>query len=935
MGIFKILVWVAAIIFTLNAEDIGGMSSASIVQSIKANPALLDTPQAQQLMQEKGVTKGEVLQKVDQATKSAAEQSSSTTTTSTTTTSAVKDTSAPSVADASAIDPEANQKDLVQRFLKNPLTYEEPDARYKRLITQQLKEKSAPLKRYGEAFFENKNGIDLTSLPVPDGYRLSPNDTLSITLYGPRSDAMTPIINRDGNIILPSFGPLHVAGLSFVEAKKVITDALVQAFPNVGVVVSISKYSTIQVTLAGEVAAPGVYSVTSFSTVKDALIVAGGIAPNGSMRMVQVKRANRVIRVVDLYKIIRDGDKRQEVLLQAGDVIVVPIVKQTIILEGGVKNQGIYEPKSDETFASILHYAGGLKAQSSKYDIKLTRFVDNEKVVTLSLDLSHAGSTKLHDQDHIYVYDLASANMRGVTLYGNIVKPGLRPLTGKNMTLGDLLRPEITQLSIKGVFLEQTLFDYAMIKRIDENLSEKMIGFSLADALSNKTPIQLHNRDEIYILNTASVRPAPKVSIGGECVAKAGDYKYLDNMTVYDLINAAGTTCVVDYHHINIVSYDPQTYKPINKTVDIIKDGLTKLTPSDQVTLYNYFTINPIHNVVVSGQVNKPGEYPIGDATTVKDLLLAAGGLTERADQKIEIVHYNLKDGKRVSTVTRTTIADTMGAASPKVMPYDEINVFTIPNWGKHRTVKLVGKVRYPGEYTIQEGEKLVDVLKRAGGFTDTAFLNGTVFTRVDIKKIQQDAITAQIQELEHKATIIAAQPKSSSAGSISMNDTSPLMAMIGSLKEQAKTLDIPGRMTVHLDADLERLAQSPYNVTLKDGDALYVPEKEDSITVVGEVMNPSALIYTTDDANAYIANSGGFKESADPSNAFVIHANGEAEKINKGLFTSSSKVGVGDSIVVPIKLESYPTMLFIKDISSILYQFAVTVAALKTIGTF
>lgn len=918
----RIVVVIAAVILSLGAAE--SMSNGQIIEAIKANPALLDSPQAKQYMQKKGLSA-----KKESGVKPG-----------TTTAHPVDEASLSAVYDKNdtdiphAVDLNASRSLSVKDFLKNPLTYEEADARFKRLMTQQIKEQTMPLRRYGESFFANKNGIDLASLPVPDGYRLAVNDTLSITLYGPKSDELSLAVDRDGTIVLPSFGPLHVAGLSFVEAKKVIGDALAQAFPNVGVVVTIAKYSTIQVTLAGEVTAPGVYNVTSFSTVKDALITAGGIAANGSMRGVEVKRGSRVIKVVDLYKIIRDGDKRQEVLLEAGDAIVVPIVKKTVTLEGGVKNPAIYEPKPNETLADILYYAGGLKAQSSKYDIKMTRYTDNEKVEIVSIDAKDAAVTKLKDQDRIYVYDLAAANMQGVTLYGNVVKPGFRALPQKGMTLSALLGPEIRQQTMKGVFLEQTLFDYAMIKRIDDNLSEQLIGFSLADALHGKTAVPLHNRDEIYIFNEASVRPIPKVTVEGECIVKPGAYRYLDNMTVPDLINTAGVSCAVpDYAHVKVLSYDPVTHNPVIRIVDLFKDTMVRLAPSDEVTLFNFYTAHPIPQVTLNGEINKPGTYPIGDATTLREVILAAGGVTDKADSKIEVVHYEVVKGKRTAVIVPYGMTDVMGEASPRVKAYDEITVFTIPDWGKKKTVKIVGKVRYPGEYTIQEGDKLSDVLRRAGGFMPEAFLDGAVFTRKDIKKIQEEAIQSQLRELEHKAAVIAASPKTTPTPGVGGTDS--LMSMIGALKEQAKTMNVPGRMSIRLDRDTQRLSQSPYNIVLKDGDALYVPEKEDSVSIVGEVMNPSAMIHTTDDPDFYVAKAGGMKDSADASSIFIVHANGEAEKLTRGyLFNSGAKVGPGDSIVVPLKLDAYPTMMFVKDITAILYQFAVTAAALKTIGS-
>lgn len=927
MKFLKIIALYMMLVLSVNAEDIGGMPSASIVQAIKSNPNILNSPQAQQMMQQKGVTASEVLQKVDQVSKPA------TTSPTATAEEPSNKVDAEKKADTVKEEPVAVDADVTQMY-RSPLTVEKTNDYAKRLLSRQIKGQASALQRYGFEFFSNKNGMDLSSLPVPESYRLVPKDVLSVILYGPKSDNMSLTVDKEGNIVIPSFGPLHIAGLSFGDAKKTISDALMAAFPNVGVTVNITQFSTIQVTLAGEVATPGIYNVSSFSTVKEALISAGGLSKNGSMRSVVIKRGGRVYKDIDLYTIIR-GSGRSDPLLQAGDIIVVPVMGKSVIIDGDVKRPAIYEAKSNTTIGELIYLAGGLSAEANKNDIRITRYEAHQRMSALNVSLIEAKKMVAMDQDSVYVHGLDKSNLRGITLYGNIVKPGFWPLPKEGMGVRDFFKQEIAQNTLRGVFLEDTYFDYAIIKRIKSNLKEEIIGFSLAKVLNGEEKISLYSRDQLFILNRSTVTPPSIVKISGECIARPGEYRFFDKMTFESLMSTVGTTCPIDRKKVTIVSPDPIAMTLKVRVVDTIKEKVVPLKEFDDIRTIGFFTTNPIKQAVIIGEVYKPASYPISEKTTLKDIILAAGGMTDKASaDKIEVVGYEVINNIRTRKVQNLTVAQAMSDSSPLLTNYDEVTVFKIPKWNERKAVKIMGKVKYPGEYVVGEGDRLSDVLIRAGGFSDEAFLTGAVFTRVDIKKIQTDAITAQINELEHKATIIAATPKSSTTGTVASSDSSSLMAMIGSLKEQAKTLDIPGRMTVHLDDDLVKLAQSPYNVTLKDGDALYIPEREDSVTIVGEVMNPSAVIHTTNDAQVYIDNAGGLKESADESNIFVIHANGEAEKVSKNFYTANAKVGLGDSIVVPIKLDAYPTMLFVKDISSILYQFAITVAALHTIGT-
>ena len=335
----------------------------------------------------------------------------------------------------------------------------------------------------------------------------------------------------------------------------------------------------------------------------------------------------------------------------------------------------------------------------------------------------------------------------------------------------------------------------------------------------------------------------------------------------------------------------------------------------------------------INGEVYSPGKYPIDSKTTVKDLVLAAGGLTDRAGDKVEIVHYIVEDGKRKRVIEHISRATIMSKNSPKVKNYDEIKIFKIPYWSKKKSVTIKGQVLYPGTYPIEDGDRLVDLIKRAGGFTDNAFIDGAVFTRKDIKKMQEKGLAREVKELEKKITYMAASP--TQAGEKS-GDKQMLISLLDKLKEEIKDINMTGRIIVKLDKDIGKLSNSPYNIILKDGDSLYIPSAEDSVVVMGEVLNPSAQIYNPDFTfSDYIERCGGLKESAGVDSIYVIHANGEAKKIEAGyFFISNAKIQKGDTIVVPMKIDTVSNMQLAKDITSIFYQLAVSAAALKTIGS-
>ncbi len=905
--IFFLLIGIA-----LYAEGLGGgASNAAIIQAIKANPALLDSPQAKAMMQDAKAPAVSTVTKVDPPVNNIVPESNTT------------------------VDQTLNMSlgsEDIAAFYRSPLSIEKNDAYSKRLMTRQTKESPKALKRYGIEFFSNKNGMDLASLPVPENYKLVPKDVLNVVLYGPKSDNMSLTIDKDGTVVIPSFGPLQIAGLSFSEAKKTISDALMAAYPNVGVTVTISQFSSIQVTLAGEVAVPGLYNVSSFSTIKEALISAGGLSANGSMRSVKIKRQGRIYAIIDLYTIIR-GTGRSDPLLRAGDIIIVPIMGKNVVIDGDVKRPAIYEAKENTSIADLIAYAGGIQASASKNDIRITRYEGHQGMKVFNVSLVESTKMIAQDQDKVYVHNLDKSNLRGIVLYGNVVKPGFWPLEKDGTPLKEFFGREIAQNTLRGVFLEDTYFNYAIIKRTSANLKEELIGFSLSDALSGKEKISLKNRDELYILNSSTVTPPSVVKISGECISRAGEYKFLSNMTLEALLSTAGTTCPIDRSRVTIVSPDPISMTMKVRVVDMLREKV-KLGEFDDIRTVGYFTTNPIQEVKINGEIYKPGSYPIADkATTLNDLIRASGGLTEKASMdKVELVRYSIHNDIRVRNVKTISVAEATSETSPQLQAYDEVTVFKIPHWNERKSVTIQGKVKYPGEYAIEDGETMSDALKRAGGFTDAAYVEGAVFTREDLKIRQREGMERQIKDLESRVMYISTKP--TEAGQ-SGGDKTQLVSMLGVLKEDVAKTPLVGRLAVHLDRDLGRFKGSTSDILLKNGDALYIPEREDSVVVQGEVLNPNAIVYNKEYAlDDYLNKSGGIKESGDDSSIFVVHANGEAETFKTSfLFGSNTQIGPGDVIVVPMYISTLSGIGLAKDITAILYQLAVSAAALHTVG--
>jgi protein involved in polysaccharide export with SLBB domain len=885
----------------------------NVLDTVRANPALLDTPQGQVLLKKYGLTKEEV-----KALLASGSQSGSKKTVQKPTQHITTSTPTPSV--KKVVQPSTSHHTLGymsnDQLLKN----------IKRLQQQPFEMKGLP--HFGFNFFANANTFDPTTLPTPDYYILTPGDKLTIQMYGSTNKTYSLPIDNNGDIMIPVIGPKHVAGKEFGEIKKSLASTIEKTFPGSKAVVNIQKFSTIQVILTGEAKAPGIYNLPSLSTVQTLLVEAKGVLPTGSLRNIEIYRNGQLIDRIDLYKLL-NGHPAKETLLRAGDIVHIHRAGKQIAIYGEIKKPAIYELKKSESSQKLLNYAGGLSPKASHDAIVVKRYDNHHALKTYRLTLNDFKHFKLHDGDEVCIYPLDSAKKENIYLFGSVIKPGPRALDKKDFTLHALLHREAPK-SLDQLFLPSTYFKYGYIKRHLPNLEEKIISFNPLKVYEGQDDMILQKEDEVYFLSRYDVMEAPYVSIGGQ-VLKPGLYRYLEGLSLSDLINIAGVKRLAD-ENIQITTYATPNHLPKTITVNLKREPNFQLHPYDEIYLFNYYATHQKKSVTVNGEVIKPGSYAIDQKTTLQDIIQIAGGLTERASKRGEIVRYYIENDERKRQIIPFQL-DNKTLSQP-LKNHDVITIFRIPKWSEQKRVTLKGEVKYPGTYIITEGERLADVIERAGGFTDTAFLEGAVFTRESVKRMQRKQLERALNRLKKHAMIIASQPSDFGMGNMMPND---LLTSINALIEQAKEAQPIGRITIKLSKNIEDFRKSGSNIVLKNGDTLFVPTKNDTVAVLGEVLNPTALVYQKSmSVWDYIERAGGLSENANDESIYIVHANGEAEKLDNGLFVvNTPKIHPGDTIVVPIHIKTYSNLQIAKDATQIIYQLSVGVASLKTIGVF
>jgi len=273
---------------------------------------------------------------------------------------------------------EENYEELAKRL--NPFAYKSSAELRYGLSSKQLLKETSKLTRYSMNFYANENVVNSSALPTPDNYIISSGDTIRVHIYGDRDKEYSLEVNNNGNIDIEYIGPVKIAGLEYKNAKEVLISKLTKHFKQSNFNINMEKYSSIQVTLVGDVKHPGIYNVSSFSTAKDLLIVARGVRDTASVREILIKRNAKTIATIDFYDLLFKAKNITTTLLKHGDIIVIKEAKKLVTIDGFINHASIFELKSTETLSKLIEYAGGMKANASKKNIKVDRYANNSSI---------------------------------------------------------------------------------------------------------------------------------------------------------------------------------------------------------------------------------------------------------------------------------------------------------------------------------------------------------------------------------------------------------------------------------------------------------------------------------------------------------------------------------------------------------------------------
>lgn len=416
-----------------------------------------------------------------------------------------------------------------------------------------------------------KTFAPVNQIPVTPDYTIGPGDELLVRVWGQVEANQNVVVDRNGMITLPKVGPISVVGVRYQNLQAHIKAAISRTFQNFELDVSLGKLRSVQVFVVGQAARPGNYTVSSLSTLVNALFASGGPSARGSMRHIQLKRSGKVITEFDMYDLLLKGDKSKDVQLLSGDVIYIPNIGAMAAVAGSVNTSAIFELKGKEDLSDLLKLAGGLTNVAAGQKVSVERIHARETRKVEEFELSSTGLTKpIHDGDLVTVYSISSRFDNAVTLRGNIAIPGRHPwkegmrvsdvIPDKDALLSDTYwrkQNQASQVNISGSgslrnevkrSLAEVNWDYAVIERLNsKDLTTSLIPFNLGKAVIDrdiKQNLLLQANDTITIFSKDDIQvPVASrtkyVVLEGE-LAHPGVYQVKADETLRDLVARTG-----------------------------------------------------------------------------------------------------------------------------------------------------------------------------------------------------------------------------------------------------------------------------------------------------------------------------------------------------------------------------------------------------------
>ena len=598
---------------------------------------------------------------------------------------------------------------------------------------------------------------------IDEGYILAPGDELRITVFGDNNLEFVSKIDLNGNISFPNLGVFFAAGNSFATVKNRLKVFLGKYYsgllssPNRTFLdVSLTQIRPVKVSVLGNVTTPGPHLVNGMATVLNALYASGGISTSGTLRDVKVYRNNKLIKTIDLYDYITQGNIDQDIRLANNDVLFVGPRISSVTLQGEVKKAAIYEIKDGETLEDLFKYSGGLSAVASTNAVNVSRikpFKDrNQELVfdrfltTVNYSNQNSKGFVITDGDVVTVQEILTKQKNRVFIEGNVNAPGSYAL--------DIYKDLKTLINTgaKGVSIN-TYFQKLDINSEDSqgNLSFKT--YNLSSVLNDKVTVSLQENDRIKIYSLEEVRGEQKVTISG-FVSEPKTVFWSENLSIFDLIFQSVSYDELEFQskvltsRLDLKRFDEQTglYNLSQYSIDKLEDlKTTYLMPKDEVVLYTKSVSEDTNPTIrVLGKVANSGEFSLAKSMYVEDAILMAGGFLEdaektyvninRLDRDIETGSYSKLETYQVDMDYLLGITKT--PSNPFILQNkDIVTVFAPIRAFEQPVISVRGEVKYPQNIVLDNDQvSMKKIIDLAGGLTTNSNIKSSYIVRDSLK---------------------------------------------------------------------------------------------------------------------------------------------------------------------------------------------------------
>jgi len=658
-------------------------------------------------------------------------------------------------------------------------------------------------------------------IATPSSYVVGPDDELVINVFGYSEMRYNLDVKENGEVYIPSVGPIYVSGLTLEQATEKIKSKLASTIyraissGQTRVQIKLGKIRSIRVTVIGEVYKPGTYTISSLTTLYNVLYLCGGPSNLGSYRQIEVIRGNKLVKKADLYDFLCRGIQKDNILLQEGDVIRIPYYDNRVNVLGSIKRSGKYEMLTGETVENLLSYCGGFNEMAYKSGMVVTRLAEKEKKI-IEIKDSAFSKFSIANGDDYYISNLQNVVLDKITITGSVYRPGNYE-SGSTTTLKSLLEKS-------GGLLEVAYMERVNIFRLEKGRQPSILSVNLDSIMNDKLDVTLNKSDSVHVYSIYDFKDNQYVTILGN-IRKSGRVQWRENLTIKELLLEAGG--INDLGDSSSIEISRRKKKSESNTLDYFETETFSASVSKTNAMGAEITLMPfdiVHIKVLPGVINQrmvmvvgevltPGKYNLQKSgEKITDIINRVGGFKASADSSSIIIRrrknsvFTIAERElffqRLMNLEYDSIEsngqlknelygeyETISIDLKKILKdkskFDNLNLedgdlITVSK--NNNLVKVTGEIYYPNILSLRKNKSAKYYIKQSGGYTSEARKLKTliVFPNGKVKSVKSFLGFKFYPKITTRAEIFVPQKNKENRNKIGAGEWALLVSAMG-----------------------------------------------------------------------------------------------------------------------------------------------------------